>query len=106
MTDDNGISRCGALPLETRRGGRVPGPVPHRGPSQATGGTRTSYRGGARRRVRRVNATGNDSKGGEKEKKPLTILRWNAEGNSRKKTPLAERLHEEGVDMLPGDTPH
>ena len=97
MTDDNGDSRCGALLLETRRGGRVPGPMPQGGPPLATGGHRAPFRGGARRRVPRTKATGYDR--GEEKAKRLTVLQWNAEGISRKKVPLAKRLHEENIDI-------
>ena len=46
----------GVLPVESRRAGGVPGPVPQRGPPQATGGHPVPMRG-ARLRRRRVNAT-------------------------------------------------
>ena len=98
MTDDNGSSGYGALPLETRRGGRVPGPMPQRGPTHTTGGPRSPFRGGARRRVSRENATGNNPTT-KKRTKPLTVMQWNAEGLSKKKIPLAERLRRENVDV-------
>ena len=49
--------RGGVLPVESRRAGGVPGPVPQKGPPQATGGHPVPM-GGARLRKRRVNATG------------------------------------------------
>ncbi|KAK7091308.1 hypothetical protein V1264_009008 [Littorina saxatilis] len=99
MTDNNGNdSRYGARPLETHQGGRVPGPVPQRGSYHATGGPRSPFCGGARRRVRRVNATGYD-RNEDVEPRPLRVLQWNAEGISKKKLPFAERLHKEDIDI-------
>ena len=48
--------RDGVLPVESRRAGGVPGPVPQKGPPQASGGHPVPMRG-ARLRKRRVNAT-------------------------------------------------
>ena len=89
---------CGAQPLEARRGGRAPGLEPQRGPTLTTGGRLAPYRGGARRRVRRQNATGDDQST-ITGKKPLNILQWNGEGISKKKVPLTERLHKEDIDI-------
>ena len=81
MSDDYGFSSDGALPLETHQGGRMPGPVPRRGPTPATGGPRAPFRGGARRRV----TTGYYITAGVVPTKLLTVLQLNAEGVSKKK---------------------
>ena len=46
----------------------------------------------------RENATGNNPTT-KKRTKPLTVMQWNAEGLSKKKIPLAERLRRENVDV-------
>ena len=94
MMDNATISRDGARPLKSRRGGRVPGPAPQRGPPSATGGhLTTSWR--TRRRGSRVNATGQNNT----EPKPINILHWNAEGAYNKKLPLAQRLKKEEIHI-------
>ena len=96
---DNLLSlRCGALPVESRRASRVPGPVPQKGPPHATGGHPVPMRG-ARFRRRRVNATGRRTSDPEETPRPLNILQWNAEGVYNKKIPLTERLHAEDIDV-------
>ena len=45
LMDNNGSLRDGALPVESRRAGGVPGPVPQRGPPQAAGGHHVPMRG-------------------------------------------------------------
>ena len=76
-----------------RRGGRVPGPSPQRGPPSATGGHLTSSCP-ARRRGARVRATDRNE--------TLTFSRINnlqriAEGAYNKE--IAERLHQENIDV-------
>ena len=79
MMDNNGNMRDGALPVESPRAGRVPGPMPQRGPTQTTGGHPVPLRG-ARLRRRRVNATGQERTANTQETpRPLNILQWNAE---------------------------
>ena len=51
--------RDGVFPVDSRRAGRVPSPVPQKGPPQATGGHPVPMRG-ARFRRRRVYATGRE----------------------------------------------
>ena len=96
---ENFRSKCdGVLPVESRRAGGVPGPVPQKDPPKATGGHPVPMRG-ARLRKRRVNATGQKSPNHSKTIRPLNILQWNAEGVFNKKVPLTERLHKEDVDV-------
>ena len=90
--------RDGVLPVESRRAGGVPGPVPQKDPPKATGCHPVPMRG-ARLRKRRVNATGQKSPNHSKTIRPLNILQWNAEGVFNKKVPLTERLHKEDVDV-------
>ena len=90
--------RYGALPVESRRASRVPGPVPQKGPPNATGGHPVPKRG-ARLRRRRGNATGKTTSDPGENIRPLNILQWNAEGVYRKKIPLTERLHAENIDV-------
>ena len=90
--------RDGVLPVESRRAGGVPGPVPQKDPPKATGGHPVPMRG-ARLRKRRVNATGQNSPNHSKTIRPLNVLQWNAEGVFNKKVPLTERLHKEDVDV-------
>lgn len=93
---------CGATPVESRQAGGVPDSLPRRSPPLATGGTSASS-WGARRRARRLNATGQKSKKRvpktEPPRQPLRILQWNAEGITRKKRALSARLHAEKIDV-------
>ena len=89
--------RDGARPVKSHRAGRVPGPVPQKGPPRATGGHPVPLRG-ARLRRRRVNATG-QTPDPEDTTRPLNILQWNAKGVLHKKVPLTERLHAENIDV-------
>ena len=89
-------NRDGARPVESRQASRVPGPKPRKGPPLATGGHLASTWVAGRRRSR-GNATGQPNII-EMERK-FNILQWNAEGIMRKKGPLAERLHQEKVDV-------
>ena len=95
MMDDNRIYRDGALPVEARQADGVPGPLPRRGPTLATGGHRTSGRGVRNLRLR-ANATGQNT---TSTPRPLNIIQWNAEGVGNKKVPLTERLHKECIDI-------
>ena len=90
--------RDGVLPVESRRAGGVPGPVPQKDPPKATGGHPVPMRG-ARLRKRRVNATGQKSPNHSKTIRPLSILQWNAEGVFNNMVPLTDRLHKEDVDV-------
>ena len=90
--------RDGVLPVESHRDGGVPGPVPQKGPPQATGGHPVPMRG-ARLRKRRVNATGPKSPVPSKTTRPLNSLQWYAEGVFNKKVQLTERIHKENVDV-------
>ncbi|KAK7090567.1 hypothetical protein V1264_010344 [Littorina saxatilis] len=87
------IKRHSAQPLEIRRGGRVLGPQPQRGRLPTTGGHPTSSCTARRRGVRYT----------DREKTPtprnVNILQWNAEGVYNKKVPLAERLHQENIEV-------
>ena len=98
MMDTNSVSRDGALPVESRRASRVPGPVPQRGPPHATGGHPVPMRG-ARFRRRRANATGRRTSDPGETPRPLNILQWNAEGVYNKKIPLTERLYADNIDV-------
>lgn len=99
MMDNNGSFRDGALPVESPRAGRVPDPMPQRGPTQATGGHPVPQRG-ARLRRRRVNATGQKRTANTQETlRPLNILQWNAEGVFNKKLPFTERLYADNIDV-------
>ena len=84
------FKRNGVLPVEYRRAGGVPSPVPQKGPPQATGGHPVSM-GGARLRRRKVKVTGRKKQTNKQTKKPgstrpLNILQWNAEGVFNKKS--------------------
>ena len=107
------INRDGALPVETRQAGGVPGPLPryspqdYEGPPQATRrGVPLAHLGGqppipvqARiRRRRRGRHPGNPGQD-EERPKPLNILQWNAEGIMNKKNILRNRLFEEDIDI-------
>ena len=88
-------SQYGARPLGIRRGGRVPGPSPQRGPPSATGGHLTSSCQ-ARRRGARVRATDQNE---TPTPRSINILQWNAEGAYKKKIALTEKLHKENIDV-------
>ena len=101
--------RDGVLPVESRRAGRVPGPVPQKGPPRVTGGPPVPIPG-ARLRRRRVNATDRKKKNNNNNKqtkipdpdrttRPLNILQWNAEGVYNRKVSLTDRLHKEDIDV-------
>ena len=97
MDKSNKSKRDGATPVEIRQAGRVPGPMPRRGPPQAT------KRGHpvpvvARPRRRGKKMTGNQSPR-EEERKPLNILQWNSEGLYRKTTALKQRLSEDKIHL-------
>ena len=93
-------TRSGALPVETRQAGGVPGPQPRRGP------THTTMQGGhpcptkARNRGPRVKhrSTGTqEMKEVEKSPQLINILQWNAEGIFGKKDPLKARLDNDKI---------
>ena len=90
--------RCGS-PSVGRQADGGPGPMPRKGPPQTTmlGGknkTRTAASKKRRRKMKRPTPEQiNDSK-------PLRVLQWNAEGLFPKKTPLAERLKTEQIDIV------
>ena len=93
------FSSYGALSLETHQVGTVPGPIPRRGVTQATGVPRAPFRGEARRLTRKK-ATGCKRTACIVPTKLLTVLQLNAEGVSKKKIPLAKRLHKEDIDIV------
>ena len=95
---DKSISnRDGAVPVEIRQAGRVPGPLPRRGPPLATKrGRPIPVVARPRRRAKKV--TGNQ-RPKEKERKPLNILQWNAEGLYRKTTALKQRLLTDNIHV-------
>ena len=68
--------RDGALPVETRQAGGVPGPQPRRGPPSTTMQGGHPSPSSARRRKEGSKC----STSGAKDKQPLHILQWNAEG--------------------------
>ena len=96
MMDTNNLNRDGALPVETRQAGRVPGPQPRRGPPFATkkGGHLNSST--ARKGRSKVQTTGMQER---ESPKPLHILQWNAEGVFSKKGPLTARLEIDKIDV-------
>ena len=47
----------------------------------------------------RIKATGNDRTARVVTAKLLTVLQWNAEGVSKEKIPLAERLRKKDIDI-------
>ena len=89
MDKANLSSRYGARPLGIRRGGRVPGPSPQRGPPSATGGHLTSSCQ-ARRRGARARDTDQNER---PTSRGINILQWNAEGAYKEKIALTEKLH-------------
>ena len=92
--------RDDVLPAESCQAGRMPGPVPQKGPPQATGGHPVLMRG-ARLWRQRVNATGrkNPDPDPARTTRPLNILQWNADGVYNKKVPFTEQLHKEDIDV-------
>ena len=94
--DTDKLQRDGALPVESRRARRVPGPVPQKGPPQATGGHHAPMRG-ARHRRRRGNATGRPEP--DPAPRTLNVFQWNAEGIQNKKVSLTQRLRTENIDI-------
>jgi ribonuclease HI len=93
MTLGDGIVRNGARPVKTRQAGAAPDSAPRGSPPPATGGPfSTSW--GARGRGRR--ATGRKSKVDES---PITIVHWNAEGVTNKKTELEQYLHQHNINI-------
>jgi ribonuclease HI len=112
--DRDSINRDGALPVETRRAGRVPGPLPrygprdHEGPPQVTrvhlrpqvhlGGQAPVPVQARIRRRQRGRYPGNSGQH-EERPRPLNILQWNAEGIMNKKGLLRNRLIEEDIDI-------
>ena len=95
--DKSASNRDGAVPVEIRQAGRVPGPLPRRGPPQATKrGHPVPVAARPRRRVKKT--TGNLSPTKE-ESKPLNILQWNAEGLYRKTVTLKQRLQAENIHV-------
>ena len=93
--DTTNSKRDGAVPVEIRQAGRVPGPLPRRGPPQATKrGRPVPVVARPRRRVKRM--TGNPR---EEDRMPLNILQWNAEGLYRKTTALKQRLLTDNVHI-------
>ena len=93
MVDKNVNKRCGALLIESRQESRVPGPMPRRGPPYTTGGT-SYFSRGVRRRDERQIAIGQLNR-----QLSLKILQWNAEGISKKKDALLNRLSEHKIDI-------
>ena len=87
--------RDGALPVETRQAGGVPGPQPRRGPPSTTMQGGHPSPSSARRRKEGSKC----STSGAKDKQPLHILQWNAEGIFHKKTPLKARLENEKISI-------
>ena len=96
------LERDGALLVETRQAGRVPGPLPRKGPTQATmnGGHPIPVQARVRRgRVNRRITSGEPKNIRDPTSKPLKILQWNAEGIQYKKQPLEKRLEDEEIDI-------
>ena len=94
MTLGNRIISDGARPVRIHQAGAVPGSEPQRNPPAATGGPFVSPCG-ARGRARR--ATGRKTT--RKEVPPVTIMQWNAEGVSNKKTELEHFLHKNNINV-------
>ena len=105
MVNTTSDSRDGALPVETRQAGGVPGPLPRRSPPKTTmkGGhptpTRHHGRWVKKKRYRFRRSMGDMSRDSQPTEKSLKILQWNAEGIFRKKTQLAQRLKMEDIDI-------
>ena len=85
------VNRDGAGPVKTRQAGTVPGSIPRRNPSLATGGHPKPPCGA---RGRRRTATGRNVK-----QKPLVLMQWNAEGVFNKKTELEQVLQDKEVSV-------
>ena len=98
LTENSKSKRDGVLPVEARHTGRVSGPVPQKGPPQATGGHPVPMLGTRLRRWR-VNAIGRKTPDLNRTAKPLSILRWNAEGVHSEKVPLTEWPYKEDIDV-------
>ena len=90
------------LPVETRQAGGVPGPQPRRGPPS------TTMQGGhlSPSSARRRKEGSKCSTSGAKDKQPLHILQWNAEGIFHKKTPLKARLENEKIGIVCKEDTH
>ena len=95
MDKANLSSRYGARPLGIRRGGRVPGPSPQRGPPSATGGHLISS---CQARKRGARVTDTDPKE-TPTSRGINILQLNAEGVYKEKIALTEKLHKENIDV-------
>ena len=87
-------SRYGALPEESHQAGRVPGPMPRKGPPQATGGHPGPF-WKTRKWEQRENTTGQTTR----QTRGLNILHWNAEGIYHKKQALTVRLDNDKIDV-------
>ena len=87
--------RDGDLPVETRQVGGVPGPQPRSGPPS------TTMQGGhpSPSPARKRKEGSKSSTSGAKDKQPLHILYWNAEGIFHKKTPLKAGLENEKISI-------
>ena len=96
MTLGDRMYRNGARPVRTHQAGAVPGSMPRRSPTQATGGPFSSC--GARRRG--GNATGQNSHNIKTKDQPvLKIMQWNAEGVTNKKEELQNFLHQNNISI-------
>ena len=87
--------RDGALPVETRQAGGVPGPQPRSGPPSTTMPGAHPSPSSARRRKEGSKC----STSGAKDKQPFHSLQWNAEGIFHKKSPLKARLENEKISI-------
>ncbi|RUS68475.1 hypothetical protein EGW08_023763 [Elysia chlorotica] len=87
--------QCGAIPLRTLQGGKVPGPMPRMGPPSASGGPLTSSCQARSRGTGEITTGSTDPP----THRNINILQWNAEGIYNKKIPLTERLQQENIDI-------
>ncbi|GFS06341.1 hypothetical protein ElyMa_001220500 [Elysia marginata] len=96
MVDKYVNTRCGALLMEPRQESCGPGPMPRRGPPNATGGI-PFFSCGVRRRDKAQIITDHSNNGSNEL--PLKILQWNAEGVAKKKDALRNSLCEHKIDI-------
>ena len=88
-------NRYGAKPVDSHRTGAVPG---HNGPPKRSGGTLPSI-WGTRDGGPRLHASGTPKQQSENSHQEIKIMQWNAEGISKKKLALAQKLQQQNIDV-------
>lgn len=97
MTLETTNKRFGARPVRTHQAGAVPGSLPRRSLTNATGGTLVPSCGVRGRTRRATDQRKIYSK--QKQQPQINIMQWNAEGVSNKREELQHFLHENNVNI-------